>query len=119
MSAPHTVKVNIPKKDASKQLSLQSCSAGRKLTISSNFLPLFGFEKGIGVVEEVIGENKGMVVRLANSMDKKKKWFMRERIKAGEITHLRRCWISEVKVSLTLLFPRILKTYWWFLVMER
>lgn len=67
------VKVHVPSKGATKQLSLQESSQGRKIVISSNFLPLFGFEKGVEVVEETIGHHKGMVVRLANKEDMKTK----------------------------------------------
>jgi len=63
------VSVNIPSNIATKQLSLQSCTTGRKLTISTNWLPLFGFEKGDEVAEEVIGKNKGMIIRPANKDD--------------------------------------------------
>lgn len=70
---PPKVKVHIPANGATKQLALQSTGKGRKLVVSSNWLPLFGFEKGIEVVEETLGVNKGMVVRLANKADIKRK----------------------------------------------
>ena len=63
------LKINIPSNGATKQLSMQSTSQGRKLIISSNWLRLFGFEKGVEVIEEVIGEGQGMVVRLATKDD--------------------------------------------------
>ncbi len=64
--------INIPN-TVTKQLAIQSCQAGRKLTVSTNWLPLFGFTKDAEVVEELIGEGKGIVVRLANPSDTKKK----------------------------------------------
>ncbi|MFA6144037.1 MAG: DNA cytosine methyltransferase [Sulfurimonas sp.] len=67
-----THNINIPD-TATKQLAIQSCSAGRKLTVSTNWLILFGFVQGAEVVEELIGEGKGIIVRLANSSDTKKK----------------------------------------------
>jgi DNA (cytosine-5)-methyltransferase 1 len=68
----HSQDINIPEM-ATKQLSLQSCSAGRKLVVSTNLLCLFGFEKDTEVVEELISEGKGMIVRLANPEDLKYK----------------------------------------------
>lgn len=66
-------KIYIPE-TATKQLAIQSCSAGRKLTVSTNWLTLFGFTKDSHTVEELIGEGgKGMVVRLATDSDTKKK----------------------------------------------
>lgn len=63
-----------PSKMATKQLALQHCSDGRrKIRVSTNWLPLFGFEKGTEVVEELIGEGKGLVVRWAKETDKKTK----------------------------------------------
>lgn len=63
---------------ATKNLSLQNCSAGRKLVVSTNWLPLFGFDKDAQTVEEIIGEGKGIIVRLATSSDvKRKKVYIR------------------------------------------
>jgi len=68
-----TMKINIPSV-ATKQLRLQSCSAGTKLTISTNWLPLFGFNgEDTRVVEELIGKGKGIRVRLATPSDEKTK----------------------------------------------
>ncbi len=64
--------INIPE-SATKQLAIQACSAGRKLTVSTNWLPLFGFTQDVEVVEELIGEGRGIVVRLAGAGDIKKK----------------------------------------------
>lgn len=72
MQTEQTHSIHIPD-TATKQLAIQSCSAGRKLTVSTNFLVLFGFTAGAEVVEELIAEGKGIVVRLANSNDTKKK----------------------------------------------
>ena len=64
------LKINIPEL-ATKQLKLQKCKAGKKLTISSNWLVLFGFSQGCHVVEELIGVGQGMRIRLANENDTK------------------------------------------------
>jgi DNA (cytosine-5)-methyltransferase 1 len=49
------------------------------MTLSTNWLPLFGFHGDAQVVEEVIAPNKGFRVRLANSEDTKtKKVYLRE-----------------------------------------
>lgn len=66
------LKLNIPEA-TTKQLRLQSCSAGRKLVVSTNFLPLFGFESDSKVVEELIGHHKGIKIRLATPSDTKVK----------------------------------------------
>lgn len=64
--------INIPQA-TTKQLRLQSCAAGRKLTVSTNFLPLFGFEPNCKIVEELVGEGEGIRVRLADKSDTKTK----------------------------------------------
>lgn len=72
------VKVNVPE-IVTKQLKLQSCKAGKKLVVSTNFLPLFGFESGCGTVEELIAPNEGLRIRLASLFDEKvKKVYTRE-----------------------------------------
>lgn len=72
------LKVNIPQ-TATKQLKLQSCATGKKLVVSTNWLPLFGFEKDARVIEEVIAPFCGMRIRLANAQDvKTKKIYTRE-----------------------------------------
>lgn len=53
-------------KMATKNLQIQETSKGRKLVISTNFLPLFGFEASEKVIEKVIGENKGLEITLAS-----------------------------------------------------
>ena len=53
MSANNTLKINIPT-IATKQLKLQSCNAGKKLVVSTNWLPLFGFEANAKIKEELI-----------------------------------------------------------------
>ena len=55
--------INIPEL-ATKQLRLQNCAAGRKLVISTNWLPLFGFETGCSVREISLGKNKGLKIVL-------------------------------------------------------
>ena len=52
MSANNTLKINIPT-IATKQLKLQSCNAGKKLVVSTNWLPLFGFEANAKIKEEL------------------------------------------------------------------
>jgi hypothetical protein len=39
-------------------LKLQNCNAGKKLVVSTNWLPLFGFESNSRVKEELIGKGK-------------------------------------------------------------
>ena len=67
-----TLNINIPEL-ATKQLKLQNCTAGRKLTVSTNWLPLFGFDSNTHVVEELIGAGKGIRIRLATMKDRKPK----------------------------------------------
>ncbi|MDD3465538.1 MAG: DNA cytosine methyltransferase [Campylobacterales bacterium] len=85
MSAPDNIlKINIPD-IATKQLQLQNCSAGRKLVISTNWLPLFGFETGCSVREISLGKNKGLKIvleaqnsaNLCSDMPKPKKVYSR------------------------------------------
>jgi len=72
------IKINIPKV-ATKQLKMQSCTAGRKLVISTNWLSLFGFEANRRVIESLIGINKGILIKLATDEDiKSKKVYTRE-----------------------------------------
>jgi DNA (cytosine-5)-methyltransferase 1 len=52
-------------KMATKQLQLQNTSAGRKLVVSTNWLPLFGFEANTQIVEKVLGSNQGLEISLA------------------------------------------------------
>lgn len=72
--------VHIPE-TVTKQLMIQRFNDGgkekRKLVISSNFLPLFGFEPHAPVKEEVIGEGKGLVVTLVDSESANKKVYVR------------------------------------------
>lgn len=76
MSKEHII--NIPKL-ATKQLKLQKCKNGRKLVISTNWLPLFGFERDIKVIEELIDINKGLRIKIAKPTDtKQKKVYTRE-----------------------------------------
>lgn len=79
MSANTTLHVNIPKQ-ATKNLKLQSFGEDkRKLVISTNWLPLFGFEEGAYTKEELIGKNKGIRIILAQKDEKNiKKVYLRE-----------------------------------------
>ncbi len=65
MSANNTLEINIPKV-ATKQLKLQNCNAGRKLVVSTNWLPLFGFESNSRVKEHLIGKGKGIRISLVD-----------------------------------------------------
>lgn len=55
------VQVNVPD-IATKQLKFRQAGGRRILTISSNLLALFGFEKGNAVIERSLGENMGIVI---------------------------------------------------------
>lgn len=78
MSVNNTLKINIPT-IATKQLKLQSCNAGKKLVVSTNWLPLFGFEANARVKEELIGIGKGIKVSLLEVNDTQgKKVYTRE-----------------------------------------
>jgi DNA (cytosine-5)-methyltransferase 1 len=78
MSANNTLKINIPT-IATKQLKLQSCNTGKKLVVSTNWLPLFGFEANARVKEELIGIGKGIKVSLLEANDTQgKKVYTRE-----------------------------------------
>ncbi len=71
--------INIPNL-ATKQLKLQSCAAGKKLVVSTNWLPLFGFESNARVVETLIAKGKGIKISLAekDELKKSKKVYTRE-----------------------------------------
>lgn len=71
--------INIPNL-ATKQLKLQSCAAGKKLVVSTNWLPLFGFEQDARVVESLIAKGKGIKISLAekDELQKSKKVYTRE-----------------------------------------
>jgi len=56
------VRVNIPE-IATKQLRFRRNGERRILTISSNLLALFGFEKGDAVIEESLGNGRGIEIR--------------------------------------------------------
>ena len=78
MSADNTLKINIPKV-ATKQLKLQSCNAGKKLVVSTNWLVLFGFEANSRVKEELIGKGKGIRITLVDKNEaNSKKVYTRE-----------------------------------------
>lgn len=63
----NTVRVNVPDL-ATKVLKLKVYSNNtRKLVISSNWLTFFGFTKGTSVIEEPIGEQSGLCIRLAEA----------------------------------------------------
>ncbi|RXJ98469.1 hypothetical protein CRV02_13330 [Arcobacter sp. CECT 8989] len=52
--------------NATKKLKLQNCSSGRKLVVSTNWLPLFGFEADSRVKEELISKGKGIRISLVD-----------------------------------------------------
>lgn len=75
---PQLFKVNVPE-IATKMLKLRKANDKKIMTLSSNWLPLFGFHGDVQVVEEVIAPGKGFRVRLANENDvKTKKVYVRE-----------------------------------------
>lgn len=61
MTTETLVRVNVPA-IATKQLRFRQSSGRRVLTISSNLLTLFGFEKGDTVIERSLGAGRGIVV---------------------------------------------------------
>jgi DNA (cytosine-5)-methyltransferase 1 len=72
------LKVNVPEV-ATKVLKLRTANDKKIMTLSSNWLPLFGFHGDARVVEEMIAPGKGYQIRLANDDDTKtKKVYMRE-----------------------------------------
>ena len=78
MSINNTLKVNIPT-IATKQLKLQNCNTGKKLVVSTNWLPLFGFEAHARVKEESLGKEKGIRIILVDKDEKNsKKVYTRE-----------------------------------------
>lgn len=75
---PRLLKVNVPEV-ATKMIKFRHANNKKIMTVSSNWLPLFGFHTDAQVVEEAIGPGKGYRVRLANESDTKtKKVYMRE-----------------------------------------
>jgi len=64
----NSININKPQL-TTKQLKLQECKAGKKLVISTNWLPLFGFEETSLTVEELIGPNEGIRIRVASLFD--------------------------------------------------
>lgn len=75
---PRTLSINVPDV-ATKVLKSRSVNNKRIFTVSSNWLPLLGFDGEAQVVEEVIGAGKGFRVRLAIESDTKvKKVYVRE-----------------------------------------
>lgn len=75
---PKKLSVNVPDV-ATKVLKARRSNERKVFTVSSNWLPLFGFHGDAQVVEEVIAPNKGFRVRLAEESDTKtKKVYMRE-----------------------------------------
>ena len=57
----NTVSVNVPEM-ATKQLSMRHVNDKRRITISSNWLLLFGFSKGMQVVERSLGHGLGIEI---------------------------------------------------------
>jgi DNA (cytosine-5)-methyltransferase 1 len=75
---PRMLKVNVPEV-ATKVLKLRTANDKKIMTLSSNWLPLFGFHGDARVVEEMIAPGKGYQIRLANEDDAKtKKVYLRE-----------------------------------------
>jgi DNA (cytosine-5)-methyltransferase 1 len=65
MNTPTEVKVNVPE-IATKQLKFRTIGERKILTISSNFLQIFGFHKGEQVIEKLIGKGKGIIIQRVN-----------------------------------------------------
>lgn len=75
---PRMLKVNIPDV-ATKLLKLRKANDKKIMTLSSNWLPLFGFHGDAQVVEEMIAPGQGYRIRLATEADTKtKKVYLRE-----------------------------------------
>ncbi len=75
---PQLFKVNVPEV-ATKMLKLRKANDKKIMTLSSNWLPLFGFHGDARVVEEMIAPGKGYQIRLAEETDEKtKKVYVRE-----------------------------------------
>lgn len=75
---PRMLKVNVPEV-ATKLLKLRKANNKKIMTLSSNWLPLFGFHGDAQVVEEMIAPGKGYRIRLATEADTiTKKVYMRE-----------------------------------------
>lgn len=78
MVIPRLLKINIPEV-ATKLLKLRKANNKKIMTLSSNWLPLFGFHGDALVVEEMIGTGKGYRIRLATDLDgATKKVYLRE-----------------------------------------
>lgn len=56
------VRVNVPE-IATKQIAFRHRGGKRVITVSSNLLSLFGFEKGDNVLEKSLGKDKGITVK--------------------------------------------------------
>ena len=67
MTQDTLVRVNVPE-IATKQIAFRNKGAKRVLTISSNLLSLFGFEKGDSVIEKSLGAGKGITVERVNDL---------------------------------------------------
>jgi DNA (cytosine-5)-methyltransferase 1 len=68
-ASDNTIYINKPDQ-ATKQLALQKTADGkRKLVVSTNWLPLFGFEQDTRVIEELIGNGgEGIRIRVAEDL---------------------------------------------------
>jgi hypothetical protein len=75
---PRLLKLNVPDV-ATKLLKFRVVGGKRIMTVSSNWLPLFGFHSDARVVEESLGDGNGYQVRLATEDDSEtKKVYLRE-----------------------------------------
>lgn len=61
------MKFTIPSESATKQLKFKTTGGRRKIVVSSNWLPLFGFETGTSVREVSLGRGEGIVVERVNN----------------------------------------------------
>lgn len=78
-----SVQVRAPSESVSKRLSIIQYGSGkRKVQISTNFLELMNYPKGIAVTEEVIGDGLGYLIKRAsdqpNIINKPKRIYQRQ-----------------------------------------
>lgn len=71
MISEHVKSFAIPSGIATKKLSMKvSPTTGKKkIAVSTNWLPLFGFEAGAEVIERSLGANKGIEIILLSDLD--------------------------------------------------
>jgi DNA (cytosine-5)-methyltransferase 1 len=92
---------------ASKRIKITQYDTNRKVQISSNLLPLMGFEKGIAVVETPLGDGIGYKVELAEGKPYRnvKKIYSRE-YKSRRNNPLETCFETSSKRILDCSIPK-------------